>query len=107
MNPKEVEDLDRYLTEPTEYSSGVEIEKESTDWNKDYFGETIDENDWLLIAYFKLEEIETKFAVKYDGFLNLLDKYGPDDLITEKLNFISGKEWLAMQKENITNGNLI
>ncbi len=95
MNPNEIEDLDRYLTKPTEYSSTTEIEEESIDWNKDDFGEIVDENDWLLIAYFKLDEVETKFIVKYDGFLDLLDKYGPDNLITEKLNFISGKEWLT------------
>lgn len=43
MNHKEIADLDRYLTEPPEYSTDTEIEEESTDLHKDDLGEIANE----------------------------------------------------------------
>ncbi|BAK21869.1 hypothetical protein [Melissococcus plutonius] len=98
MNEKEIEDLDRYLTTPPE--STYPAESESPEWSCDDFGNIVFENDWIFIAYFKHKKTLKKFVTSQDGFMTVLDEYGPTNLITDKLEVISGKEWLAMQKGN-------
>ncbi|AIM25774.1 hypothetical protein MEPL4_4c00580 [Melissococcus plutonius] len=98
MDPKEIEVLDRYLTKSPE--SICPVENEPLEWNHDDFGNTIFENDWVFIAYFNYKDAEKKFVVSQEGFLSALDEYNPANLIVGKLEIISGKEWLAMQKGN-------
>ncbi|MGX7202354.1 hypothetical protein BCR22_07195 [Enterococcus plantarum] len=107
MTPKEAEALDHYLTTPPEefYKEVNDVDEvdETENWNKDDFGYIVSENDWVFVAYFKKYAVETdklfaevyeKYVVGQNGFLDLLEDKGSDRLAKEKLEIISGKEWL-------------
>lgn len=96
MTPQEAAALDKYLTTPPEkiyQEYGDEID-DTTNWDIDDFGNTVYECDWVFIMYFKHEGKERKLVGNQEGFMTALDEYEPENLIAEKLEIISGKEWL-------------
>ncbi|PZL71048.1 hypothetical protein CI088_14325 [Enterococcus plantarum] len=110
MTPKEAEAHDYYYTSPSEefYKEVDDVDEvdETENWNKDDFGYIVSENDWVFIAYFKKYAVETdkwstevyeKYVLGQNGFLDLLKDKGADRLVKEKLEIISGKEWLEKQ----------
>lgn len=96
MTPKEAAALDHYLNTPPEefyLEHGDEID-ETSNWNIDDFGNVVYESDWVFIMYFKYQDVEKKMVGSQEGFMTALDEYDPSNLIAEKLEIISGKEWL-------------
>ena len=104
MTPNEAAALDHYLTTPLdEFYKEIDEVDETENWNIDDFKNIVSENDWVFIVYFKKYAVETgkwssevyeKYVVKQNGFLDLLQDKGADRLVKEKIEIISGKEWL-------------
>ena len=104
MTPQDADVLDHYLTTPPEkFYKEVDEVDETENWNKDDKGTVVSDNDWIFVAYFKKYVVETdkwstevyeKYVVEQNGFLNLIEDKGADRLVKEKLEIISGKEWL-------------
>ncbi len=104
MTPKEAEAHDYYYkTPPEEFYKEVDEVDETENWNKDDNGTIVHDSDWIFIAYFKKFSVESgkfsaevteKYVLEQNGFLDLLQDKGADRLVKEKLEIISGKEWL-------------
>ncbi|MFD1901735.1 hypothetical protein [Enterococcus termitis] len=105
MTPKEAAALNHYLTTPPEeFYKEIDEVDETENWNKDDKGTIVSESDWVFVAYFKKFAVESgklsavvteEFVVEQNGFLDLLEEKGADRLLKEKLEIISGKEWLS------------
>lgn len=105
MTPKEAEAHDYYYTTPSEefYKEVDDVDEvdETENWNKDDFGNVVYESDWVFVMWFwyyedgKLTQIKKTGTL--DGLGSALDEYGDVDFIREKLEIISGKEWLNKQ----------
>ncbi|MTD37682.1 hypothetical protein GIX45_03325 [Erwinia sp. CPCC 100877] len=67
---------------------------DTDNWNVDDFGYIVHESDWVFIMYFRHLDVERKIVGCQEGFMTALDEYDPANLITDKLEIISGKEWL-------------
>ncbi|MCV2505674.1 hypothetical protein QQG09_08825 [Melissococcus plutonius] len=98
MDAKTLAVLDRYLTILPDNQN--DIADGELDWALDDYEHVVCENDWIFIAYFNYKDTKRKIIAAQEGFLSALDEYDPANLITDKLEIISGKEWLAMQKGN-------
>jgi len=96
MTPQEAAALDQYLTTPPEefYAEYGDDIDDTSNWNIDDFGNIVYERDWVFIMYFKHLDGVRKFVGSQEGFMTALDEYDPSNLISEKLEIISGKEWL-------------
>lgn len=93
MTPQEQAALDTYLTTPPE-EFYAETYDDTENWNMDDFGNRIYEYDWVFVMYFNINNEIKKFVGSQEGFMTALDEYGNENIITEKLEIISGKEWL-------------
>lgn len=56
-------------------------------------GTIVYDEDWLFIGYRQNGEHMTKFVLQQDGFLDMLDEFGPDCVMMSTLELVSGKEW--------------
>jgi len=96
MTPQEAAALDQYLTTPPEEFYGEYGDKidDTANWNIDDFGNIVYESDWVFIMYFRYKDGVRKRVGNQESFMTALDEYDPSNLIPEKLEIISGKEWL-------------
>ena len=72
---------------------------ETENWNIDDFGNTVYDSDWVFTASFDLTSRTETVVATQDGFLTALDEFHPDTLIKNKLEIISGRQWLAARAE--------
>ncbi|MGK0551080.1 hypothetical protein ACSFB8_04325 [Enterococcus faecalis] len=96
MTPQEAAALDKYLTTPPEdfYDEYGEEIDDTMNWNIDDFGNVVYESDWVFSMYFRHKDGVRKRVGNQDSFMTALDEYDPSNLVSEKLEIISGKEWL-------------
>lgn len=102
MTPKEAAAHDYYYTTPPEeFYKEVDEVDETENWNKDSFGNIVSENDWIFVMRFWHYEDGVTKQIEVTGTLDglgyALDEFGEVDFIREKLEIISGKEWLSKQ----------
>lgn len=74
-----------------------EIDTTPENYNQDDFGQRIYDEDWILIGYVNYRDVKRKFIVTTDSIHALIEEYGPDSIITNELEIISGEEWLKFR----------
>lgn len=76
-----------------------EVEDETFDYDLDDWDTQVDETDYIFSCHFKRSDgSEIKLVLQHENFLKALDNYGPQNLVTSKLQIVPGEDWLNYQK---------